>query len=327
VRIVIVGAGLSGLTAARHLTTAGHHVTVVDKGRSVGGRLATRRIGGAVLDHGAQFFTVRTDEFAEQVERWRRDGLVGVWNEGFGDPGAAEGTDGDGGDGHPRYVGTRGMNALAKDLAVGLDVRCPAMVFGVRPGSSTPWEVVIDDGTVLACDATVLTCPLPQTFSLLFEVGVDVPRELFGDDYDRTIALLAVLDQPGAVPAPGGLQRDRLDGSIWTFVGDNVAKGVSTVPAITFHATPEWSEHHWDTDHATTEAALLVEARPFIGGATIVDHQVKRWRFATPRRVWPEPCWHDGDGRLVLAGDAFDGPRMEGAFRSGLAAARHLAQL
>ncbi len=319
-RVVVVGAGLSGLTAARTLDAAGHHVTVFDKGRSPGGRLATRRIGEAVVDHGAQFFTVRTEEYAELVADWERAGLVRVWCHGFGDPG-------DPADGHPRYVGTRGMNALAKHLALGLDVHCPAMVFAVRPGATSAWEVVLDDASVHPADAVVVTCPLPQTFSLLFEVGVDVPRELVLGDYDRTIALLAVLDGPSAVPAPGGLQRDRLDGTIWSFVGDNAAKGVSPVPAVTFHATPEWSEQHWDTDPQVVAAALLTEAHPFTGRTTLVEHQVKRWRFATPRQCWPEPCWAGHDGRLVLAGDAFAGPRMEGAACSGLAAARHLLDL
>ncbi|MSO32728.1 MAG: FAD-dependent oxidoreductase, partial [Ilumatobacteraceae bacterium] len=61
-RVVVVGAGIAGLTAARALSHAGHSVIVLDKGRSVGGRMATRRIGDATVDHGAQFFTVRSDD-------------------------------------------------------------------------------------------------------------------------------------------------------------------------------------------------------------------------------------------------------------------------
>ncbi len=61
-----------GLVAARRLSDArlggGADVVIVDKGRSVGGRLATRRIGSATVDHGAQFFTVRTPAFQHQVD-------------------------------------------------------------------------------------------------------------------------------------------------------------------------------------------------------------------------------------------------------------------
>jgi predicted NAD/FAD-dependent oxidoreductase len=89
-RVIIVGAGLSGLVAARELQGAGVEVTVVDKGRSPGGRLATRRIGAATLDHGAQFFTVRTPAFQHRVDDWLDRGLVAVWTQGF-----------DSGDGHP----------------------------------------------------------------------------------------------------------------------------------------------------------------------------------------------------------------------------------
>jgi len=73
-RVIVVGAGLSGLTAARHIAAGGHDVTVLDKGRSSGGRCATRRIGDAVLDHGAQFFTVRSAEFANIADEWFRAG-------------------------------------------------------------------------------------------------------------------------------------------------------------------------------------------------------------------------------------------------------------
>jgi predicted NAD/FAD-dependent oxidoreductase len=315
-RVIVVGAGLAGLAAARELHRAGHDTTVFDKGRSPGGRLATRRIGGATLDHGAQFFTVRGAALAEQVAAWESAGLVRVWCEGFDETG----------DGHPRYVATGGMTSLAKDLATGLDVRCDVLVFAVRHGAAdgAPWEVVLDDGTVHGADAVVVTCPLPQTFALLFEAGVELPRALFGGDYDRTLALLAVLDGPGAVPSPGGVQADRLHGTIFSFIGDNHAKGVSALPALTLHAEPAWSEAHWDDEPAVAHAALLEAAAPWFGDATVVESQLKRWRFATPRRVWPDPCWIGPDGRLVLAGDAFAGPKFEGAYVSGLAAASAL---
>jgi predicted NAD/FAD-dependent oxidoreductase len=208
-------------------------------------------------------------------------------------------------------------------MAGGLDVRCDAMVFVIRRAAEgrSGWEVVVDDGTVHAADAVISTCPLPQTFSLLFEAGVDLPRELVADDYDRTIALLTVLDGPSAVPPPGAVQQP--DG-IFSFVVDNSAKGVSAVPAVTLHAGAAWSLHHWDHDRPAVHDALVEAARPWLGSARLVETQVKRWRFATPRQPWPDPCWVAPEGSLIVAGDAFAGPKIEGAFNSGLAAAAAL---
>ncbi len=308
-RVTIIGAGMAGLVAANELTAAGATVTVVDKGRSVGGRMATRRIGDAVLDHGAQFFTVRTPAFRRRVDDWLDRGLVSVWAHGFS-----------GDDGHPRYVATGGMTSLAKDLAVGVDVECSTMAFAVRPRSDHGWDVVIDDGTSRRADAVVVTTPLPQAFALLVDAHVELDDRLVRTDYDRTIALLATFDEPLAVPAPGGVQAPDADVA---FVADNTAKGVSRVPALTLHASPAWSEAHWDDDEL--RGPLLELARPWIGDAEPVEAQVKKWRFATPRSTWPDPCWVAPGGTIVLAGDAFDGPRLEAAHNSGLAAAHALA--
>ena len=56
-----------------------------------------------------------------------------------------------------------------------------------------------------------------------------------------------------------------------------------------------------------------------------MEAQHKRWRFATPRSIWPDPCWTPDDiGSLAVAGDAFAGPKVEGAALSGIAAAHAL---
>ncbi|MGH3907044.1 MAG: NAD(P)/FAD-dependent oxidoreductase [Pseudonocardiaceae bacterium] len=53
---VIVGAGLAGLTTARHLQQAGLEVTVLEAGPVVGGRVATDTVDGFLLDRGFQVF-------------------------------------------------------------------------------------------------------------------------------------------------------------------------------------------------------------------------------------------------------------------------------
>lgn len=315
-RVVVIGAGLAGLMAAGEIAGRGIDVVVLDKGRGVGGRMATRRIAApdgrtAVFDHGAQFFTVRHDEFARLVDSWVSAGLVREWCRGF-----------TGDDGHPRHVAVGGMAALAKHLARDVDVRTSTLVFSVTTGESRRWKVTIDDGTTIDADAVVSTCPLLQSYSIMASAGLELPSELMFTDYDRTIGLLAVLDGPSAVPAPGGLQNPD---DTFSWIGDNVARGVSEVPALTFHANPAWSLSHWDETTDELERRLRSAAESWLGAATIVAAEVKKWRFATPRSIWPDPCLAVADGTVVLAGDAFAGPKVEGAVLSGLAAGRAVA--
>ena len=65
-RVAIVGAGMSGLAAARALGERDVEVVVLEKARRPGGRLATAELaGGARADIGAQFFTVRSARFKQ----------------------------------------------------------------------------------------------------------------------------------------------------------------------------------------------------------------------------------------------------------------------
>jgi glycine/D-amino acid oxidase-like deaminating enzyme len=54
--VIVVGAGLAGLSAARHLEAAGRSVLVLEAAAEVGGRVRTDRVDGWLLDHGFQVF-------------------------------------------------------------------------------------------------------------------------------------------------------------------------------------------------------------------------------------------------------------------------------
>ena len=311
-RIAVIGAGLSGLLAARNLRRSGHEVVVLDKGSGVGGRMATRRIGEAVLDHGAQFFTVRSDAFASEVNEWLTEGVAREWCRGFVDV-----------DGHPRYMGVGGMTSIAKYLARDTDTHLGITVTRIDfDDANRQWQIAAqsrDSRAVnLVADVMIVTAPLPQTITLLGPVAGELPADLRDIEYDPTLCLLVTLRQQVHVSESGALQSP--DG-FFSFICDNMRKGTSSAPSMTFHVEPTISATNYEQPDDTLHSMLFEQALTYLSPDDIIEAHLKKWRYATPRRTHTDSCWAHPHLPLVLAGDAFDGPRMEGAARSGIAAA------
>ncbi len=303
VDVVVVGAGISGLAAARSLTSAGYSVRVLEKSRGVGGRMASRRRGEVRFDHGAQFFTTRSPEFSELVADAVEAGAVVEWTRGFGEV-----------DGYPRWRGAEAMTSLAKWMAADLDVAT---------------ETTVVDLADHPAQAYVLTAPVPQSLAVLSmskllpdpELAVRFTTEIA---YRPTIAVMSTFEGETNLADHGGHQAH--DDPAVTFIADNCAKGVSSQPALTFHLSEEWSHRWWKGDDDELVAAVWDAAADVVGSATPVESSVQRWRYAGPTKMWPEKCVVWGDAPVVaLAGEAFDGPKVEGAFLSGLAAADAIA--
>ncbi|CAA9431150.1 MAG: Renalase, oxidases 1,2-dihydro- and 1,6-dihydro-beta-NAD(P)H isomers back to NAD(P) [uncultured Rubrobacteraceae bacterium] len=317
---VVVGAGISGLLAARELTEAGWRVTVLDKGRGVGGRMATRRTGVAAFDHGAQFFTVRGERFEDLVDGWLQAGAAAEWSRGFAD---AEGNANP--DGHPRYRGSEGMTSIPKHLADGLDVRTGERVVSVdRTGNG--WTVACESGESVSGGALLLTAPVPQSLALAESGNYALPegarRQLEGISYDPCLALMALLDGSSPVPHPGGVQ---IKGEPLDWIGDNAMKGISDRPALTIHAGPQWSRAHYDDHETDVTRALLDLAGGQLGAdlvSSVVETSLARWRYSWVTSSHEEAClMASEEPPLVFCGDGFGQPKVEGAALSGLAAA------
>ncbi len=319
VDVIIVGAGMAGLTAAVRLEDRGVSTIVLDKGRVPGGRMATRRIGEASFDHGAQHFSARSAEFREQTAEWIEQGLVRAWF-------SSKSRTVVGGPIEPRHAGRAGMRRIPEHLATGLRVetsvtveRIENVVGGVTALSS--------DGRVWHATGMVLTPPAPQTLQLLGHSGVQmndaIEKALATIDYDACLAVMALLSGDAGLPdghiAPSA-------GSI-AWMADNQHKGVSSVPAVTIHSAPGFAQEHLDADPAVWVAKLAAAARQHLDGS-IVEAIGHRWRYSQPRATLDTGAVAVGQHYpLILAGELFAGARVEGAFRSGLAAAEVMEDL
>jgi renalase len=345
--VVIVGAGVAGLTAAGDLVANGRRVLVLEKSRGVGGRMATRRLGDAVCDHGAQFFTVRGPAFGGMVAEAHEAAAVATWCEGFSKAASIDAAVTPATDGHARWRGASGMTDLPKRLAAQLPpdrcvVRTSVKVaaIGVADGRV---RILLDPGpeagepTTLHAAAAIVTSPVPQSLDLFAAGGLlsadggiasDFHRQLATVTYDPSFALMLVLNRPSLVPPPGGIQ---FAGGPISWLADNQQKGISSVPALTVHASGAFSRQHFDEPPEEVAAMLIDLARPWIDGdpsTAIVGQSLHRWKFATPTTIIPEPMVAAVTSPpIVCCGDAFGGPKVEGAASSGLAAGRWVARV
>ncbi len=316
--VLVLGAGMAGLTAARALTDSGRSVVVVDKGYTPGGRMATRNLGEATFDHGAQFFTARSDAFAAEVASWVASGLARPWFRGSPDLGVDPAADG-----HQRYAGTHGMRSICEHLADGIDVMTSWRAHEVAVADGTV-RLRSDDGRALAGRSLIVTAPVPQAMDLLARGGVELGsrHDILGSlTYDPCIALMVRPSHEPTGLRDGALRR--VDGPI-AWLGDNRAKGVSRVPAVTIHLSPDASREWWDLDDAEVGArTLAATAEHLPGGGDVL--RLQRWRYSAPTSRHTSDCLEVSDSpAIVLAGDAFTGGRVEGAYVSGRAAATRL---
>ena len=184
------------------------------------------------------------------------------------------------------------------------------------------WNAETASGASFSSKAVVLTPPVPQSLAILDagEITLDAAERarLTSIEYARCLAVMAVLKGPSRIPPPGGFA-PAAGPIVW--IADNQTKGISSEPAITIHARHAFSVEHWDRDRQESGRLLLDAAKEWLG-ADVRTFQVQGWRYSKPLRVDERRCAVLSESPpLVLAGDAFAGPRVEGAALSGWAAA------
>lgn len=302
--VAVIGAGAAGIAAARRLAEAGRRVVVFEKSRGFGGRCATRRWEGQVIDHGAQYVTARDPLFRQRLQEACGDALRPLEAPVVIETGERLLTD-------QRWYHADGNSRLVGELARGLDVRLSSPVD--RIGSAGGEWLVAGErfGTVIS------TAPLPQTLALAGRPGAGsgtyVPcltavLWFDGEGLGRTREIYAISDRSGHALA-------------WSACENHKAGRITPgVTALVVQASRDFSERHLDRDPAewSAELARLAAERWGIPLERWTATQSHRWRYARVEAPVTVPALPAG---IVYAGDATGGSRVESAWRAGWDAA------
>lgn len=311
-KIAVVGAGMAGLAVARALSTIAD-VSIFEKSKGVGGRMATRRIDDACFDHGAQYFTIKGGRFRNALEAAHIGGIVQAWN------GAMASLTEDGilrciASKTIRYVGCPSMNALPKLMSAGLDIRLDAQVADIS-GEPGRWFLQIRDQREGPFDWVIAAAPAPQSADLL-------PSRFEHHDalglVEMNACFTLMIRQKHAAWIP--FAAARVDDPVIDWISRNHTKpGRPEALCLVVNSNPVWASINIDKPlelirEQMLEALGLYIPIEFPEAETALIH---RWRYANVQRSAGKAFLLDQASQLGACGDWCIGGRVEAAYQSG----------
>lgn len=319
--VIIIGAGIAGLSAYHELAQQRVKVLILEKSRGLGGRCATRRGEHFVADHGAQFFRIKNPHWAILVES-HRSHLRSIQLHSSST--------------HPRYVHEAGMSSLTRFFDAKASVKTLEKVTRVEHSLETGVYVLnTESGNRFTAKNIVLTAPIPQSLDLLnasdFKIqNPEVESKLRAIQYEPCLALILELNTPIRFGPFGILKNPNSD---FAGIYNQDQKGLNTPsPSLVIHASPALSQELWneEPDHIKSILISKVEACLLKIGVSLEIGQIHlhRWKYSEPKMCYEKSyVFLKSPGQeLALAGDGFGSSSIEGAFESGLSAARALLQ-
>jgi predicted NAD/FAD-dependent oxidoreductase len=318
--IAIIGAGIAGITLARALAPSAD-ITIFEKSRGLGGRMANRRREGFAFDHGAQYFTARSPAFRSVAEDATKAGHAGIWPKAVYTL-SADGLVTDSRPPEPRYIGLPGMSGFANGLADELRIRKEATVAGLAH-TSDGWLLTDSDGADLGCfDLVVSTAPAPQTIRLM-------PEAFSGQAAMKTVRMSGCFTLMIGLASPLDLGFDaaRIDDPILSWIAVEASKpGRSGKTALTIHSRNDWAEANLERDRDDVKSEMLASLKRLVAwdlsSADWLD--LHRWRYANVDQAAGLPYLFDEALGLGACGDWCLGNRVEAAVESATALSERL---
>ena len=341
--VAIVGAGVAGLSCGLTLQAAGHQVIWLEKSRGVGGRLATRRLTpGGWVDHGVRYWSPQSAELQVFTQQLLAQGIVRPWSaQGFSWECSLQPKT------QTAYCAELGLNAIAKYLAQGCDIRRQHRVTALTK-LSDGWQLLAEspDGPMsLATSAVVLAVPAPQAVSLLEPLDKQAAACLNQVTYAPCLSLLTTyktLPERASLDHRMGWYIEAHHPVLSWLSLDSSKCSQPQLTTVLMQSQPKFAAQYLEqldrlaSDDPTAEALTksTVSAMLTAAGAIVPEleqpqtYRLHRWRYSVVNQAYPQPLLITQWPSLIGCGDwccLSNMTNLDAAYQSGLAAAAYLS--
>ncbi len=326
--IGIIGASISGLIAGKRLALAGHDVTVIEKDRSLGGRLSTVNLDNLALDYGISHFTANTNTFQDFIDELVDDGVLKKWTEEFDLHDGKELLDENPNESpKARYAGTSGLQSVADHLSRWVDVKSKEKAGGltyIGPDRTKKrsWMINLTDISVFECDAVIIATPAVEAYGLLQTAQDETParriiRHVDEVQYDGAVSLAVTYNHE--FPDWKGID---CEFSSIRWIGNESSKQEGAEDAgLVIRSTGDFYRKHAQSDNETIKELLLEEASEIIDPWVLQPKStyLHRWKYFEAQNPINEYFMEleMEEAPLALIGDYLGGTSPENAFVSG----------
>jgi renalase len=284
--VIVIGAGLCGLTAARLLQRHRHTVIVLEKSRGYGGRLARRPGGSGFAEHGLPYLISGLPQVDVLIHAAAAVGLLQPWQGSHwhlseGQWQTAE---------QKRWIAPDGISSLGRWLAEGLTVHLQERASQLTRQNDC-WQVSTEMGETWTAPNLVLALPAAQVQELLETADQSAlapwVATLNQVRMNRCLTLLArFIELPATVQLPAlGWSVACPDSATLAWAGLDSSKRVSGAePQVVLHSGVALARHCWEAPPEKIASLLLKAAsRDLKLPLTEPESwQVHRWGYAVP---------------------------------------------
>lgn len=330
--IGIIGASLSGLVAGEKLARAGHDVTVIEKSRVLGGRLATKVTGKGFFDYGLPFLTAEGAMFRAYLNDLMNRDILFKWAEGFPlhdgsqlheiNPNRPK---------NEYYACHGGLNSLPQKLKRWVDVKSEEKAgglthIGADRSRKRAWMINLTDISVFECDAVILATPAPEAYGVLQTAQDETParriiRYIDEVQYQPRYVLMASYDHES--PSWKGVE---CEGDTLSWIGNESSKQKADGPArLVIHSSADFVRKYYGGDDQALSRRLLDRAADicadWLGNPR--ETALHFWKYYRPVNPLEDYFMEMEmeEAPLALVGDYFNGNSAEAAYVSGISLA------